>query len=485
MAAQGADIGLLTYGTRGDVEPFLALAVALQRAGHRPRLAAPATYASLAAAHRVPFHPLPGDLPALAHEMVTRAGTNSLRTVLTISRFIEPLAVQAYRSMQAWSADADLIVHSFLTTRVGFDLAEESGIPSASAQFFPVFAPTAAFPAPVFPDLPLGDLYRRLTHEIVTQIYRRGGDLIYRRVRRADPSLPSPGPWPFQAGSHSRPPILFAFSRYVIPPTPEWAGVADVTGYWLPGIPPGWSPPLELERFLDGEAPVYIGLGSGSAAGRGAWIAAAAAALQLVGARGVLDLGAGDPAELRLPPSVLAVRDLPHTWLFPRMAAVVHHGGAGTTGAGLTAGKAHGRDPHVFRPALLGTARACARRRPGTDPSPKAERRYAGPRPLHHSGRSRRARPGRRAGRADARRGRRGRGRRSNHQPLGRLTRHRPHHLTGGSATCQVVRHGCGCSEAACAQTAWGLLSGSRTSAGGVSSSRRIGARGSPPQAKG
>ena len=339
MATHGADIALLTYGTRGDVEPFLALAAALQRAGHRPRLAAPGTYASLAAAQRVPFHPLPGDLPALAHDMVTRAGTNNMRTVLEISRFLEPLAAQAFHSMQAWSTGADLIVHSFLATRVGFELAEERGIPSASAQFFPVFAPTAAFPAPVFPDLPLGGLYRRLTHEIVTQIFRRGGDLIYRRVRRADPSLPPPGPWPFQVGSHSRPPILFAFSRHVIPPTPEWSGVAEVTGYWLPGIPPGWSPSLELERFLDGEAPVYIGLGSGSAAGRGAWITAASAALQQIGARGVLDLGGGDPAEMRLPPSILAVSDLPHAWLFPRMTAVVHHGGAGTTGAGLTAGK--------------------------------------------------------------------------------------------------------------------------------------------------
>ncbi|MBM3121425.1 MAG: glycosyltransferase family 1 protein, partial [Chloroflexi bacterium] len=339
MASHGADIGLLTYGTRGDVEPFLALAAALQCAGLRPRLAAPGTYASLAAAHRIPFRPLPGDLPALAHDMVTRAGTNSLRTVLAVSRFIEPLAVEAFRSMHAWSAGADLIVHSFLTTRAGFELARERGIPSLSAQFFPAFAPTAAFPAPIFPDLPLGNFYRRLTHEIVAQIFRRGGDMIYRRVRRVDPSLPSLGPWPFQAEPASRPLILFAFSRHVIPAAPEWSGIADVTGYWLPGIPPGWTPPPELERFLDGEAPVYIGLGSGSAAGRGAWISAAVAALQRVGARGVLDLGGGDPAELRLPPSILAVRDLPHAWLFPRMAAVVHHGGAGTTGAGLTAGK--------------------------------------------------------------------------------------------------------------------------------------------------
>ncbi len=339
MASHGADIGLLTYGTRGDVEPFLALAAALQRAGHRPRLAAPGTYASLAAAHRIPFHPLPGDLPALAHDMVTRAGTNGLRTVLEIARFIEPLAVQAFRSMHAWSAGADLIVHSFLTTRAGFELAQERGIPSLSAQFFPAFAPTAAFPAPIFPDLPLGGLYRRLTHEFVVQIFRRGGDLIYRRVRRADPSLPRLGPWPFQAEPAFRPLILFAFSRHVVPAAPEWSGIADVTGYWLPGIPPGWSPPLELQRFLDGEPPVYIGLGSGSAAGRGAWVDVAAAALQRLGARGVLDLGAGDHPGPRLPSSILPVRDLAHAWLFPRMAALVHHGGAGTTGAGLTAGK--------------------------------------------------------------------------------------------------------------------------------------------------
>lgn len=163
--------------------------------------------------------------------------------------------------------------------------------------------------------------------------------MIYRRVRRADPSLPRLGPWPLQAEPAFRPLILFAFSRHVVPAAPEWSGVADVTGYWLPGIPPGWSPPLELQRFLGGEPPVYIGLGSGSAAGRGAWVDAAAAALQRLGARGVLDVGSRDPEGLRLPPSLLAVRDLPHTWLFPRMTAVVHHGGAGTTGAGLAAGR--------------------------------------------------------------------------------------------------------------------------------------------------
>jgi sterol 3beta-glucosyltransferase len=337
---RGPRIALLTYGTRGDVEPFLAFAAGLQRAGCQPRLAAPAAFASLAHEHGIPFLPLPGDLAELAREMVTQAGTNWPRMVVALSRFIAPLAARAYRMVIELASDADLIVHSFLMTRAGTEIADRQGIPSISAQFFPVFAPTAAFPAVVFPDLPLGDLYRRLTHAFVTQVFWRGGDLLYRRARKEDPGLPELGGWPFDASNAARPPILFAFSRYVVPPAPEWKGIADVTGYWSLGAPPGWSPPTDLARFLDqGAPPVYIGLGSGGQAEGGAWIASARLALEQVGVRGILDLGSSDPPEEPLPPSIFAVRSIPHAWLFPRMAAVVHHGGAGTTGASLTAGK--------------------------------------------------------------------------------------------------------------------------------------------------
>jgi UDP:flavonoid glycosyltransferase YjiC (YdhE family) len=339
-SGHGPRIAILTYGTRGDVEPFVALAAGLRRAGFQPRLAAPAAFASLADAHGIPFQPLPGDLTALAREIVTQAGTNWPRMIVTLSRFIAPLAARAYRLVIELASDADLIVHSFLMTRAGFEIAERQGIPSVSAQFFPVFAPTSSFPAVVFPDLPLGGGYRRLTHSIVTQVFWRGGDLLYRRARKEDPGLPVLGVWPFASSRASRPPILFAFSRHVVPPAPEWAGIAEVTGYWPLSAPPGWSPPVELERFLEqGVPPVYIGLGSGGQAEGGAWIASAIAALEQAGARGVLDIGSDGTPAGRLPPSTIAVGGIPHMWLFPRMAAVVHHGGAGTTGAGLTAGK--------------------------------------------------------------------------------------------------------------------------------------------------
>jgi sterol 3beta-glucosyltransferase len=137
-----------------------------------------------------------------------------------------------------------------------------------------------------------------------------------------------------------RPWILFAFSRHVIPPPADWSGIAEVTGYWPLAAREGWDPPIDLERFLAaGPPPIYIGLGSGGEAAGAAWIDAAREALAECGLRGILDLGSGKVTPEDLPATMCAVRDIPHAWLFPRVAAVVHHGGAGTTGAGLTAGR--------------------------------------------------------------------------------------------------------------------------------------------------
>jgi sterol 3beta-glucosyltransferase len=339
-SGHGARIALLTYGTRGDVEPFIALAAGLQRAGYRPRLAAPGVFAPLAQDHGVPFQPLPGDPAQLAKDMVAMAGTSWPRMVVSVSRFVAPLAAQVSRIAIECAAGADIIVHSFLMTQSGYEIARLQGIPSVSAQFFPVFAPTTSFPAVVFPDLRLGGLYRRLTHVFVTQVFWHGSRLLYGRVRRAEPTLPGLSGWPFSAPGPMRPKIAFAFSRHVIPPPSDWAGVAEVTGYWPLNAPAGWRPPIDLDRFLDsGPPPIFIGLGSGGSAEGGAWIEAARIALQECGARGILDLGSNDGTTHPLPSTIFAVRGLPHAWLFPRVAAVVHHGGAGTTGAGLMAGR--------------------------------------------------------------------------------------------------------------------------------------------------
>jgi sterol 3beta-glucosyltransferase len=204
-----------------------------------------------------------------------------------------------------------------------------------------VFAPTSAFPSVVSPDLPLGGFYRRLTHGFVTQVFWQGGRLLYNSVRRTEPALPPLSGWPFSAVRSMRPLLLFAFSRHVVLPPADWAGIAEVTGYWPLGPREGWKPPADLERFLDASPPpVYIGLGSGGEAAGAAWISNVRAALEETGLRGVLDPGSSRVGPDGLSETMFVVRAIPHTWLFPRVAAVVHHGGAGTTGASLAAGKA-------------------------------------------------------------------------------------------------------------------------------------------------
>jgi UDP:flavonoid glycosyltransferase YjiC (YdhE family) len=134
-------------------------------------------------------------------------------------------------------------------------------------------------------------------------------------------------------------PILYGYSPAVIPPAPDWPPSVHVTGYWFPDPPASWAPPPELQAFLEaGPPPVYIGFGSMSSRDPQATARLALDALARTGQRGIILSGWGGMHQPDLPPAVLAIDGAPFSWLFPRVAAVVHHGGAGTTAAGLAAG---------------------------------------------------------------------------------------------------------------------------------------------------
>jgi sterol 3beta-glucosyltransferase len=134
-------------------------------------------------------------------------------------------------------------------------------------------------------------------------------------------------------------PSLYGFSRHVLPPPADWDELQHITGYWFLETPSDWQPPADLVNFLEsGPPPVYAGYGSlnlGDAENKTRLLLRA---LELSGQRGVILTGWGGLTRLPAPPNVLFVDNVPHAWLFPRMAAVIHHGGAGTTGAGLRAG---------------------------------------------------------------------------------------------------------------------------------------------------
>ncbi len=337
-------IAISTLGSRGDVQPFVALAVGLQQAGHRVTLVTCDTFADWIQAYGVEVRPVrfnPQEI--LQHpemQAFLQRGGNPLR-VLGVMREGIRRALGAHDEFWQVAQTADFVVQS--STGVGaLEAAEILHRPSAIAHLFPV-TPTRAFPAFFLGSMrfSLGAGYNRLTHAVMLRVvwavvgapmtnqwrkklglraWRSYGDL-YAQARRLQI------------------PILCAFSPALLPKPPDWDETHHLTGYWFLKAPPAWQPPAELMRFLEsGPPPVYIGYGSLNTGDSAEKARLVLRALELSGQRGILLTGWGGLARATANPHVLYVADVPHDWLFPRMAAVVHHGGAGSTGAGLRAG---------------------------------------------------------------------------------------------------------------------------------------------------
>ena len=330
---------LLTYGSRGDVQPLVALGGGLRQAGHRVRLAAPASFEGFVTGHGLEFAPLPGEPSDLIRRLIGRGRRNPFRALRAAGEQMIRLAAEIMAAVHDACQGTDAIVHSFLLTVAGHQAARALDVPDLSAQIIPIFTPTSAFPAPMFPPLPLGGRYNRLTHGILNEAFRRFNQLADRELRRRFDGAAERVRWPFGAQAGRPLPVLYGISPSVVPRPPDWGDNACLTGYWFLAPEAGWQPPADLLRFLEaGPPPVYIGFGSMIVRDAPRIVAVALEALRRSGERGVLPVGWGGLKKADLPEGVFAVDPLPHGWLFPRMAAVVHHGGAGTTAAGLRAG---------------------------------------------------------------------------------------------------------------------------------------------------
>ena len=174
--------------------------------------------------------------------------------------------------------------------------------------------------------------------------------------------------------------MLSAYSPMIIPHPEDWSEDKHITGYFFLDSQADWQPSPELKSFLDaGDPPVYIGFGS--MAGRNPEHLAKLAldALAQSGQRGLLNTGWGGLRTDQVPENVFVLEDAPHSWLFPRMAAVVHHGGAGTTAEGVRAGVPAVIVPFVFDQPFWG-ARVKAL---GLGPDPIPQKRLTADRLAH------------------------------------------------------------------------------------------------------
>lgn len=316
-------ITLLAYGTYGDVVPYAALGHALAAHGHAVTLAAPAAYASLARAAGVTLAPLAGDPKALldaddARRFLAAGDVHAL--IATTRAALAPLVPRLVDEARQACAGAHVVIGSSVTAFLASTCAEAAGARLVLTELAPLTPESVA----VTSILSLDDTAR----------LRRGWGL---------PERPGNPDALARAGGT---PYVHAFSAHLLPRHPSWGDAHAVTGAMaLPAemqhALPGAHDDAAFAAWLaDGRPAVYLGLGSLPVLDMPALVEVAASACRAAGVRAIVSAGTSgrDRGVEFVAPDIVRIGPCDHGWLFPRCAAVVHHGGAGTVHAVLAAG---------------------------------------------------------------------------------------------------------------------------------------------------
>jgi sterol 3beta-glucosyltransferase len=326
-----------TLGTRGDMQPYLALARGLRGRGHEVLVVAPAQFSAMAGAEGISFSALPGAFLDLldsqeAKEAIGKSGAGFGAGFKLLKH---------YRGLMGELLDAEWAAASEFRPNAILYHPKALGAPHIAAKLgaarllaspLPGFTPTADFPTPILPFANLGPL-NRPSHALMIH----GGNVMFSSTvgawRETTLSLPKKGTLPPLTGT------LYAYSQHVLPRPTDWGADVAVTGYWFLDSP-DWAPDAELAAFLAaGDAPIYVGFGSMPGIAPVKLTTMVVDGLRQAGQRGLIATAGGALQRLEGQPDMHFIAGAPHDRLFPLMQATMHHGGAGTTGAALRAGK--------------------------------------------------------------------------------------------------------------------------------------------------
>ena len=337
-------ITLATVGSRGDVQPYVALGVGLKAAGHSVNIATHSSFEPVIRKHGLDFSAVVGDPretveSELGHKWLA-TGSNMLGFVKRMAELMRPMMVRATADCLNACKGADLVLYSILGWLGASSVVEKLGIPGYAAFLQPA-TPTRHFPSFAYPiRASLGGLHNKLTYTVGEQLFWlafRGSINQARDEVLRLPSLPILSP--ARRLRELRLPVFYGYSPTVLEKPPDWDSSVHVTGYWFLDQTTDWEPPADLVKFLEaGAPPVYVGFGSMHDRSAEKLTKTVVDALSRVGLRGIVHSGWGALSHGDLPNHVFPIGSVPHEWLFPQLAAVVHHGGAGTTAAGLRAG---------------------------------------------------------------------------------------------------------------------------------------------------
>ncbi|MBD0327015.1 MAG: glycosyltransferase [Pyrinomonadaceae bacterium] len=372
----GKHIVLTTFGSFGDIHPYMAVALELKARGHRAVIATSDYYREKIDAAGIEFHAMRPDLPPLeeAPELIAKIMDVRTGAEFMFKELLTPQAHEAYEDLREATRHADLLL-THVATLTGPIVAQKTGIPWISS----VLAPTSFFSIhdPLVPPLAPGIVHLLRLHPAIA---RQFGNLMKRMTvswveniykLRAELGLPK-GEHPIFEGQHSPTMVLAMFSKVLGEPQPDWPPHTLVTGFPFYDRKDETGMPPALRKFLDdGAAPIVFTLGSSAIFAAGDFYKESIAAARQLRRRAVLLIGdaVNMPAE-PLPDDIVAFEYAPYSQILPRAAAIVHQGGVGTTGQALRAGVPmlvvpfnHDQPDNAMRIARLGVGRSLARKK--------------------------------------------------------------------------------------------------------------------------
>lgn len=372
----GKRILIATFGSLGDLHPYMAIALELRRRGHVPTIATTENYRANVEAEEIGFAPMRPDVtpllenPDLAAQLLDpKYGTERL-----IRDYAVPSLRDSYADLKRAAQSADLLITHPLAF-AGPMLAEQMKLPWVSTILTPMSL-LSAYDLPRFANAPVASALGSLHPAVGRLVISYGRGIVKKwsepiQSFRAEIGLP-PAADPLLEGQHSPDLALALFSPLMASPQPDWPAQMKQTGFPFYDQSDQRPLPPTLEAFLkSGPPPVVFTLGSAAVLSAGDFYAVSAVAAPRVNRRGVLLTGS-DPKNRpeNLPKNVIAVDYAPYSELFPRAAAVVHSGGIGTTAQCLRAGKpmlivpfANDQFDNAHRIRVAGLGRRCYRNR--------------------------------------------------------------------------------------------------------------------------
>jgi sterol 3beta-glucosyltransferase len=325
-----------TIGSRGDVQPYINLCQGLQAAGHDVSLATNPTLGPLAESHGIRFVPVgrPVDMGAEGARLLEKSFDNMWLGMIRVMQLGARLVQEAYLDVLEACQAADLIITS--DTGSGVVEAEKLGMPWLSVTLQPARLPVSN-------DQPPG-LVGRVVGWWIGQMFVGPTNRFRKRVG-------APLVKDISTMLSSRM-ILLPVSPSVAATNPKWPKQVQQTGYWFARPMEGWKPPQDLIEFLSkGEKPIAVSLGVMSTSGKKAKESAQIVldALRKANVRAILQgWDAKMLQAMNAPATVYVAGSMPHDWLFDQVSAVIHHGGFGTTAAGLRSGVPNIVIPHII-----------------------------------------------------------------------------------------------------------------------------------------